>query len=177
MSGVERKLPGLEGKSATGLLYRQTRQQVVRAKAMKLNGGLVSRTVHADIADRISAVAHDSLVADDLVLRVKQRIVLVGGVRINLTNAEFNMLELLLRQSGHVVTKAELTEAGVSRALEKFDRSVDMHISNLRKKIGLTIQGCRRIDTVRGIGYTYTGASEVERVGSQSESYSEKRSP
>lgn len=118
------------------------------------------RSDDEDVCD--TAGESGDLVADDLVMNIKERSVSVDGVRVNLTNAEFNMLKLLLENAGSVLTKGELTEAGVSRSLEKHDRSVDMHISNLRKKIGLTEDGCRRIDTVRGVGYIYNRKTGAE---------------
>jgi len=95
------------------------------------------------VAPGIEAVAADAVgkfdyCAGDLSVNCKEKLVVVAGTEVDLTNAEFNMLETLLRNRGKIVTKAELTEAGLSRPLEKHDRSVDMHVSNLRKKIGLT---------------------------------------
>jgi len=59
----------------------------------------------------------------------------------------------LVRRPGVVISKEELTEKGLSRKLELYDRSVDMHISNLRKKLGKDSNNEQRIKTVRGIGY------------------------
>jgi DNA-binding response OmpR family regulator len=65
------------------------------------------------------------------------------------------MLALLLRRSGAVVTREELAQAALGRPLSAFDRSVDVHVSRLRKKLGLNAAGEERIRPVRGIGYFY----------------------
>lgn len=73
-----------------------------------------------------------------------------------LTSTEFAVLEVLMRNSGQVVTKHALSEAALGRKLGRFDRSLDMHISNVRKKLGFVIPDCDRIKTIRNVGYLYT---------------------
>ncbi len=68
----------------------------------------------------------------------------------DLTSIEFNVLEVLLRNAGRVISKQELSERALGRPLERFDRSVDVHLSNIRHKLG---DDGSRIHTVRGIGY------------------------
>ena len=70
------------------------------------------------------------------------------------------MLECLVRNAGHVISKEELSQQVLGRKLESYDRSVDMHVSNLRRKLGPLADGVERIKTVRGVGYQYihTGA-------------------
>ena len=75
------------------------------------------------------------------------------GQPLALTSAEFNLLEVLLRQAGRVVGKAELSERGLGRPLARYDRSIDVHISSIRQKLGLRTDGLPWIRTVRGIGY------------------------
>ena len=98
-------------------------------------------------------VEPESLTYDNIVVNTGDRSVAVGGDELVLTAAEFNMLEALVRRPGVVISKEELTEKGLSRKLELYDRSVDMHISNLRKKLGKDSNNEQRIKTVRGIGY------------------------
>ena len=62
----------------------------------------------------------------------------------------------LLRQAGQVIKKEDLSEKVLERELSPFDRSLDMHISNLRKKLGTREDGSERIKTVRSVGYIYT---------------------
>ena len=69
------------------------------------------------------------------------------------TSTEYNLLEVLVRQAGRVVTKAELSERAMGRKLTRYDRSIDMHMSKIRRKLGETADGRPRIETVRGVGY------------------------
>ncbi|MBV8031363.1 MAG: response regulator transcription factor [Betaproteobacteria bacterium] len=73
-----------------------------------------------------------------------------SGRPLELTSSEFNVLEVLLRRAGTVVTKRELCEAALGRPFARFDRSVDVHVSSLRHKLG---DAARLLHTVRGIGY------------------------
>ncbi|MHB8800019.1 MAG: response regulator transcription factor [Thermoanaerobaculia bacterium] len=75
------------------------------------------------------------------------------GRPIELTSTEFNLLEVLARNAGRVVTKAELSEQGLGRPLARFDRSIDVHVSSLRQKVGRLADGRSYIQTVRGLGY------------------------
>jgi DNA-binding response OmpR family regulator len=84
------------------------------------------------------------------------RRVLCNGQPVAMTSTEYSVLEVLLREAGHVVAKADLSERALGRKLTRYDRSLDMHVSSLRKKLGLLPGGDERIQTVRGIGYQYT---------------------
>jgi DNA-binding response OmpR family regulator len=77
----------------------------------------------------------------------------VAGKGIGLTGSEFAMLELLMQNPGQVVHRDRLAEAGLGRRLLPYDRSVDVHISNLRRKLGNSRSGRSRIHTRRGHGY------------------------
>jgi two-component system response regulator CpxR len=103
----------------------------------------------------------ESLTVGDISLSVLTRTALCNGVPVDLTGAEFNMLELLLRRSGMVVTREELAQAALGRPLSAFDRSVDVHVSRLRKKLGCIPGAEERIRPVRGIGYFYAVATKV----------------
>ncbi len=72
---------------------------------------------------------------------------------LELTSTEYNLLELLARRAGHVVSKGELSESGLGRPLARFDRSIDVHISSIRHKLGPRPDGQSWIQTVRGQGY------------------------
>lgn len=97
-------------------------------------------------------VAH-TLVLDDLTLLTGSRTVSRGGVMVQLTGAEFSILEILAREAGQVVGRMELSERALGRPLGRFDRSLDMHLSKLRQKLGPRPGGEDRIKTVRGAGY------------------------
>jgi two-component system, OmpR family, response regulator len=91
----------------------------------------------------------------DLSLHGGTRSVMLGNLPIVLTSTEFSILEILMREAGRVVSKEELSEFALARPLSNFDRSLDMHVSNLRRKLGPLTDGGERIKTVRGIGYQY----------------------
>jgi DNA-binding response OmpR family regulator len=77
----------------------------------------------------------------------------LNGEPLRLTSAEFNLLEVLARHAGRVVSKAELSEQGLGRPLARFDRAIDVHMSSIRQKLGTLPDGRSRIQTVRGMGY------------------------
>jgi two-component system response regulator CpxR len=82
-----------------------------------------------------------------------------AGENVELTAVEFDLLEKLLRSAGQIVTREELSKQVLGRNSSPFDRSIDMHISNLRKKLGHRVDTTERIKTVRGVGYIYALAS------------------
>jgi DNA-binding response OmpR family regulator len=97
------------------------------------------------------------LQAGDLTLRPSTREVTIAGQAVALTGAEFDLLVCLVRLAGTVVSRDTLVETALGRPLGMFDRSVDNHVSNLRKKLGLSAGGEERIRNVRGSGYMYLG--------------------
>jgi DNA-binding response OmpR family regulator len=99
--------------------------------------------------------AAETLQIGDLSLHTGTRSVRSGGQAIALTSTEFRVLEVLLREAGHVIPKPSLSERALGRRLASFDRSLDMHVSNLRRKLGPLPDGDERITTVRGVGYQY----------------------
>jgi DNA-binding response OmpR family regulator len=78
-----------------------------------------------------------------------------AGVRVELTAVEFSLLEVLLRAPGSVVQRDELARSVLGRELMPFDRSLDVHVSRLRKKLGPRSDGGERIKAVRAVGYVY----------------------
>jgi two-component system response regulator CpxR len=95
----------------------------------------------------------------DVELDSGTRTVLRGEQHVDLTAVEFDLLEKLLRAAGNIVTREELSKDVLGRGSSPFDRSIDMHISNLRKKLGHQAGAGERIKTVRGVGYIYAQAS------------------
>lgn len=93
---------------------------------------------------------------DDLELSAGSRSVKRDGEELPVTSVEFDLLSALLREAGRVVKKEDLSENVLERRLSPYDRSLDMHISNLRKKLGPRPDGSERIKTVRSVGYIYT---------------------
>lgn len=98
----------------------------------------------------------EKIVIEDLELSASSRSAMIAGTEIILTSLEFDLLAALARHAGIVVKKEDLSETVLERELSPYDRSLDMHISNLRKKIGLRADGSDRIKTIRSVGYIYT---------------------
>jgi DNA-binding response OmpR family regulator len=82
----------------------------------------------------------------------------VAGKSVPLTGAEFRVLELLMRSAGQVISREAMTEQALGRKLVAYDRSIDTHISNLRRKLGLEAGKNPEIKNMRGSGYTLTWA-------------------
>ncbi len=78
-----------------------------------------------------------------------------GGEAAELTNVEYEILVRLLNSAGLVVRREEMVRSVLGRELSVFDRSIDMHVSHLRKKLGHRVGEVERIKTVRGVGYIY----------------------
>jgi len=91
----------------------------------------------------------------DLVLNQGGRELHCDGQLMDLTSTEFSIIQLLLQHSGEVVEKKDLYLAALGREPVAYDRSIDMHVSNLRRKLGPASDGSERIETIRGIGYEY----------------------
>jgi DNA-binding response OmpR family regulator len=101
------------------------------------------------------------LIVGDLRIDPAARDAWMGSIPLELTSVEFTLMETLLRDAGHVVTREQLTETVLGRKLGPFDRVIDVHISNLRKKLGRA-HGEERIKAVRGSGYMFVVRSETK---------------
>lgn len=99
------------------------------------------------------------LVAGDVCLDPAAREVRLHGETLSLTSVEFTLLETLLRHAGRVVTREQLTETALGRKLGSFDRVIDVHVSNIRKKLGANHAG-ERIKSIRGAGYLFVARPE-----------------
>ncbi len=82
-----------------------------------------------------------------------QRLVEWNGQSVTLTSTEFNLLEILAKNAGQVVTKQDLSQFALGRPLARFDRSIDVHLSSVRHKLGLLPDGRQCIQTVFRLGY------------------------
>ena len=111
--------------------------------------------IRAVLRRAATAAVGDTLRVNDLVLDPGRRELRRDGEVLGLTSTEFSVLQRLLADAGRVVEKAELYRSALGREPVRFDRSIDMHVSNLRRKLGDAPGGGPRIDTVRGIGYQY----------------------
>jgi two-component system response regulator CpxR len=104
----------------------------------------------------------EALRVGEIEMSLGTRTVTYGGNSVDLTSVEFNVLELLLRHAGNVVTREQIAELALGRPLNPFDRSVDVHVSRLRKKLGRYPGSDELIRPIRGIGY-FMPASSAER--------------
>ncbi len=110
----------------------------------------------------------EQIVVDDIQLNTGSREVLRDNTSIDLTAVEFSLLEVLVRSAGHVVSREELVKKVLGRAITPYDRSIDVHVSNLRKKLGRKVQENERIKTIRGSGYLYTRLSDPAKLSTES---------
>jgi len=94
----------------------------------------------------------------DVILDRETRLVTVGGRDVDLTPTEFDLLAALMSVPGRVLSRAKLLEAVQGVAFEAFERSVDVHISNLRSKIESDPRKPHYIETVFGVGYRFCDA-------------------
>lgn len=94
----------------------------------------------------------DRLQSGDLIMDVSARSVWCGGHSIDLTATEFDLLHALLLNEGKVMQRDELARVALGRRLLPLDRSLDLHLSKLRRKLEPTGDGSERIRTVRGVG-------------------------
>jgi DNA-binding response OmpR family regulator len=88
-------------------------------------------------------------------LRAASRSVTLRGEPVALTGTEFNILAILLREAGRVVSKETLSQDVLGRPLGPFDRSIDVHISKLRRKLGPAADGDSLISTIHRGGYLF----------------------
>jgi len=105
--------------------------------------------------------APEVLVLGDLRLDLGAREVRLAGEPVPLTGVEIAVLEALLRSAGRVVTRDELSRAALLRPASALDRSLDMHLSNLRRKLGPLPGGGERIKTIRSVGYQYVRPADA----------------
>ncbi len=90
-----------------------------------------------------------------LLIRSEQRLAEWKGLPLELTSTEFNLLEVLARHAGSTVSKAQLSEQGLGRPLARFDRSIDVHLSSIRHKLGPMPDGRSYIQTIYRQGYQF----------------------
>jgi DNA-binding response OmpR family regulator len=130
------------------------RELVARMRAIQRRTEAAAREAGSQPADEVLAVG-------DLVLEISTRSVKKSGEYLVVTAAEFSLLRELLLKAGQVVSREDLAEKVLGRKLTMFDRSIDVHVSSLRKKLGAAPAGLERIKTVRSIGYIYVKPDET----------------
>ena len=97
--------------------------------------------------------AAERIVAGDLILNLSRRSVTVGERRVDLTPTEFEILAALAREPGRVWTRSQLLDAVHGFSLETYERAIDGHIRNLRRKLEPDDASPRYVRTVHGVGY------------------------
>ena len=110
---------------------------------------------------RSASAPKQPVAVGDVDLDPGSRTITLNGKVIDATTVEFNLLEILLRSAGNVVSRDEIATAVLGRELSPFDRSIDVHISKLRKKLGTLPNGRERIKTIRNTGYMYVSMAAV----------------
>ena len=118
-------------------------------------------------ADKSTADIPDVVRVGDVELDPATRTVKQSGRPVELTSVEFNLLQVLLREAGRVVTRERLVDAVLSRKFSPFDRSIDMHVSKVRKKLGDLDNGPEHIKTVRGVGYIFAHPRDSATSGAE----------
>jgi DNA-binding response OmpR family regulator len=116
------------------------------------------RAILRRASSRSRGAVPDELAVGPITLHTGTHQVHVQGNAVALTGAEFRVLELLMRSAGQVISRDAMTEQALGRKLVAYDRSIDTHISNLRRKLDLPAGKNPEIKNVRGSGYTLTWA-------------------
>jgi DNA-binding response OmpR family regulator len=104
-----------------------------------------------------SAEPADTLRLGDLELDRGRRLVTVGDTEVELTRSEFDILALMAGQPGRVFTRLQLLEEASGDAYEGYERTVDAHVKNIRRKLGEDSRNPRHLRTVFGVGYKVVG--------------------
>jgi two-component system response regulator CpxR len=110
-----------------------------------------------------TAARQSKICVDDVVLELTTRRALLKNKEIALTTVEFNLLRELIESAGQIVRRETLNTAVLGREYSPFDRSIDVHISNLRKKLGPLEGNGDRIKAIRGEGYLYAFSKAIEQ--------------
>lgn len=116
----------------------------------------IARRTESTVQNLEGKSSEEVLAVGDLVLETRTRVVRKEGKEVAVTAAEFSLLQELLRMAGQVVGREELAENVLGRKLSMFDRSIDVHVASLRRKLGHESHGMERIKTIRSVGYMYT---------------------
>jgi len=116
------------------------------------------------VGGQVASQPPEPVVMGDVEIDPGARVVRRGNEPIELTSVEFALLEALVRSAGQVITREQLANSVLGRRFVAYDRSIDMHVSRLRKKLGPQPDGSERIKTIRGVGYTYARAAQPTRA-------------
>jgi DNA-binding response OmpR family regulator len=175
-------LPGLDGLDVTRALRREGEVPIIMLTARtEESDKLVGLELGADdyltkpfspkeLVARIRAVLRRAegvrspsdviRVGSEVELDVRRMEARFGGRRVELTKTEFQLLATMARQPGRVFTRAQLLDAVRGVAFESYERAIDAHIKNVRKKIEPDPRAPRFVLTVFGVGYRFAEPPE-----------------
>ncbi|MEN8134564.1 MAG: response regulator transcription factor [Thermodesulfobacteriota bacterium] len=136
------------------------REMVARIRAIQ------RRTAHLSSGYDRAGNDEDSkeITSGDLKLNPATHSVLSGAHKVELTAVEFSILHQLLLKTGKVVSRDDLAGSVLGRKLEMFDRSIDVHISSIRKKLGYCPNSRAKIISIRGVGYQFLPEESPESL-------------
>lgn len=174
-------MPQLDGLAVLQLIRQQSQVPVVMLtargedteKAIGLEHGaddyLAKPCLPRELVARIKAVLRrtsrhntdSQLQVGALHVNPQQRTASLAGKMLELTGAEFRILHYLTCHCGVVLSREQISENALGRSLTLFDRSIDVHISHIRQKLGKTAQGKHWIEAVRGMGYVLLQHQEM----------------
>lgn len=123
-----------------------TRELLARLRAATRRARLVSPNISGDTVE-----------VSDLTLNTARREVFQNGEPLEMTALEFDLLNCLMRSAGRVLNRDQILDEVAGREYEVFDRSIDVHISSLRRKLGDDFKNPRYIRTLRSVGYMFVG--------------------
>lgn len=126
-----------------------TRELLARLRA-------VTRRYFKSDASTGQTVGEELMISGDLIISQTSRTVRLGAKTLELTPVEYDLLVCLAKAPGRVLSRDQLLDAVSDRSYEVFDRSIDVHISSLRRKLGDNSRDPKFIKTVRSAGYMFT---------------------
>lgn len=113
---------------------------------------VLRRTAASPAKDLLTPI---TILLDDVRLDTRARTARHNTRDVELTSAEFELLAMFFKSPGQVLSRDDLVKSALGRELEPSDRSLDVHVSNLRKKLGPCPDGTERIRAIRNVGYVY----------------------
>jgi DNA-binding response OmpR family regulator len=119
---------------------------------------LVARVRAVLRRSRTAARGDEVVRADDVEIDTAKMRVSVGGTQVDLTPTEFQLLATLAREPGRVFTRSQLLDAVHGVAIESYERAIDAHVKNIRRKIEPEPGSPRYVVTVHGVGYRFADA-------------------
>ena len=123
----------------------------------------ILRRTRSEPSEAISQGSPERFSVGDVEIDKGTRMVTRGGEQLPLTTVEFDLLEALVRAAGRIVSREDLVKSILGRNFTPYDRSIDTHVSNLRKKLGHYVNGIERIKTIRSVGYIYASPGEPQK--------------